>query len=355
MLLSVTSMRLDEINFELPDSYIAQTPSIPRDSCKLMLIERSTGQISHHIFRDLPDILPQESLIVRNSSKVIPARLQGQFPTGGKWELFFLKELENNLAECFIRPGKKFPEGKKHILITEQGTEFEVTVQQQKEDTRILHFAQTGTQTVKEFFKQEAEIPLPPYIDSDPAQYSDNYQTIYAKEEGSVAAPTAGLHFTEELDQRLLQHNHTFAEVTLHVGAGTFQPIKVEDTSLHTMHSEDFFITEKNLQCMRDAKAAKKPILTVGTTSSRVVEHIWNTGLIEETHDIMGETSIYIHPPYSFKGVDMMITNFHLPKSTLLLMVASFIGDLDFTLKAYEEAKKHDYRFYSFGDAMLII
>lgn len=351
---SRTSMRLDEINFELPDTFIAQTPAVPRDSCKLMVIHRKDKKITHHIFHELPDILPTPTLLVRNNSKVIPARLKGTFGTGGKWEIFFLKEHDGKQAECFVRPGRKFVPGQTLILTSDRGTVFSVNIESHKEDTKLLTFLDIQS-SVTNFFKQEGEMPLPPYIDSDPEKYKDEYQTIYAKQEGSVAAPTAGLHFTEELEQSLIHKGHSFVDLTLHVGAGTFQPIKSEDTRDHSMHSEDFYVSENSLARMRNAKRTGTPLLTIGTTSSRVVEHIFNTDLIQEKSAIMGETSIYIHPPYTFSGVDMLLTNFHLPKSTLLLMVASFVGELAFTLEAYETAKRYGYKFYSFGDAMLII
>lgn len=347
-------MRLDEIDFQLPDSFIAQQPTLPRDMCKLMVIDRKAKTITHHIFKELPDLLSSPTTFVRNNSKVIPARLKGIFSTGGKWELFFLKELTPDTAECFVRPGRKFKSGARLELCSERGVTFSVEVVSHKEDTNVLRFFGIAS-SIKNFFKSEGEIPLPPYIDSDPEKYKDEYQTIYAEKEGSVAAPTAGLHFTPELESALQKQGHIFADLTLHVGAGTFLPIKSKDTVDHVMHSEDFFVSEKSLASIRLAKAHNAPVLTVGTTSSRVIEHIFATHLIREPGPIMGDTSIYIHPPYTFLGVDMMITNFHLPKSTLLLMVASFIGDLDFTIKAYNTAIANNYRFYSFGDAMLII
>ncbi len=347
-------MDISLFDFTLPQHYIAQRPAEPRDHAKLMVIKKSDKTITHSTVKDIGKFLPDNTLIVRNNTKVIKARLKGTFSTGGKWEIFFLSQRSKKSCMALIKPGKKFKAGNLVSLFLPNGRELLVQVREAAGMERELVFLNLA-EPIGELFSKEGELPLPPYVDANPEEMGESYQTTYAKVDGSVAAPTAGLHFTKELTSSLDAMGHDFVDITLHVGLGTFLPIQTENILDHTLHHEEYFVGCNSLTAMRDAKLEKRPIMTVGTTSTRVTEHIFKTGEIDSKEDIHGKSGLYIHPPFDFKGVDILMTNFHLPKTSLLVLVSTFIGDREFTLKAYEEAKQHDYRFYSFGDAMLIL
>lgn len=343
-------MNLKDFDYDLLEAFIATTPLEPRDSSKLMVIHKDTKTISHHFFHELPDLLPKNTVIVRNSSKVVKARIKGTFPTGGQVELFFSEAKGKKGGIFLVKPGRKFHEGE---LLTIRVKDQELQIQvRQTLDTgeRELVFLNLES-TLEDFLKSHGEVPLPPYIkQSDPNSFEARYQTHYAQKEGSVAAPTAGLHFTPEVLHRLQDKGIPSLDITLHVGLGTFLPVKTDNILEHTMHSERYELSSSTWDRIQEAKLQEKKILAIGTTTTRMLEHI-------ATHpqELTGSTNIFIYPPYQFKVVDMLLTNFHLPKSTLLMLVAAFLDDRAFMLHAYEEAKKHHYRFFSFGDAMLII
>lgn len=346
-------MDISLFNFNLPASAIAQTPAEPRDSAKLMVIHKGKKTITHSTVKEISQFLPPKTLIVRNNSKVIKARLTGRFSTGGKWEIFFLQKKSRKSCIALVKPGKKFKEGAM-ISLPLAGRELQIQVRSTHDMERELVFLNLE-EPIEQLFAKHGEIPLPPYISSDPKKYEDAYQTTFATTEGSVAAPTAGLHFTPELISSLEHQGHTFVDITLHVGLGTFLPIQTQDITKHELHSEEYFVSKNALTKIKMAKAEKRPIMTIGTTSTRVTEHIFKTGEINAEEDIHGSSSLYIHPPFDFKGIDILMTNFHLPQTSLLVLVSTFIGDREFTLHAYEEAIKNNYRFYSFGDAMVIL
>lgn len=331
-------------DFELPDSFVAQNPALPRDHCKLLVYDTSRDEILHKHFFEIADFLSEDDLLVLNKSKVIPARIR--FLKGGKQcEIFILKKLKNHLYEVMVRPGKLFTIGNKiHV-----GDDVFV---------EVLGIDDSGLRIVKANVDLEkiGELPLPPYIKNSSASFSD-YQTVFASEKGSVAAPTAGLHFTKPLIERLKNFGVTFEKVLLHVGLGTFNPIKSEKTEDHFMHSEHYELDCETARNLNDARSKGKRIVAVGTTSVRVLETCYK-GCFEAS---LGETNIFIHPGnYKWKAVDALITNFHLPKSTLLMLVASFLEHkgverpVEKLLGLYETAKQNDYKFYSFGDAMFI-
>jgi len=356
-----TSWKRSDFHFELPDHFIAQEPASPRDSSKLMVINRAEQTISHHIFHELPSLLPEHTILVRNNSKVIRARLKGTLTSGKECELFFLEERSKKSGLFLVRPGKKFKEGEL-VTVTFGEQEVQIQVRQITEDgARELVFMTIETSLLT-FLDQMGELPLPPYIEKqDPNSEEERYQTSYAKHEGSVAAPTAGLHFTPEVDKELHGKGIHTKELTLHVGAGTFLPVKSDDVKDHIMHAERYAVGRELFLELLEAKKQGHPLLSVGTTSTRTLEHLFHTviddkgALTDNSDPLTGSTDIFIYPPFEFKAVDMLLTNFHLPESTLIMLVSAFIGDLDFTLKAYEEAKSNNYRFYSYGDSMLII
>ncbi|MFN7160704.1 MAG: tRNA preQ1(34) S-adenosylmethionine ribosyltransferase-isomerase QueA [Candidatus Gracilibacteria bacterium] len=343
-------MQLNDFDYELPEKYIAHSPLDPRDHSKLMVIDRKTRTITHHHFYNLPDLLPADTVLVRNSSRVIKARLKGTLPTGGHVELFFSEPKGKKGGVFLVKPGRKFKDGSM-VNVTINGESLQIQVRGElPTGERELVFLNLQS-TLEDFLKKHGEIPLPPYIkQEDPNTFEKRYQTMYAKEEGSVAAPTAGLHFTPEVMKNLENKGIKALDVTLHVGLGTFLPVKTENVLEHHMHEERYHIEENIWKEILKAKEEHHPILSIGTTTTRVLEHV-----AVHPDNLTGATSIFIYPPYEFKIIDMLLTNFHLPKSTLLILISAFIGDREFALHAYEEAKKNDYRFFSFGDAMLII
>lgn len=339
-------MKVSEFNYELPQELIAQIPVEKRDTSKLMVLNRNEKIIEHKVFNNIINYLQPGDCLVRNNTKVIPARLYGKKETGANVEFLLLNNIEGDIWESIVRPGNKLHIGTKVIfgdgLLTAE----------------IMDIMQGGTRKVKfyyngifnEILDKIGLMPLPPYIHEE-LRENDRYQTVYAQYEGSAAAPTAGLHFTNELLEEIKAKGIEIANVTLHVGIGTFRPVKEDDVEKHEMHSEHFYIKKEDANKINTAKENGNRVIAVGTTSCRVLESVANKdGMV---NDIEDNTSIFIYPGYKFKCVDALITNFHLPQSTLLMLVSALAGK-DFVMSAYEEAVKNKYRFFSFGDAMFI-
>ncbi len=339
-------MKTSDFDFELPEEYIATSPTVPRDNCNLLVFNTATGAVFHKKFFEIGEFLNVNDVLVLNRSKVIPARFLFD-----KKEIFLLKKLDNDSYQVLVRPGKFFKLGVKFEI----DKHFFGEVRNVLDDgTRVVSFSGAN---VAEKIKSFGKIPVPPYIKAD-LKNPEDYQTIYAKEEGSVAAPTAGLHFTEKLFEELRNKGVQFEEVILHVGRGTFLPVNVEKLEDHVMHSEVFEMPEDTAFGLNRAVDENKRIIAVGTTSVRVLESNFN----DKFRSLSAETDIFIYPgKYKWKVVDGLITNFHLPKSTLVMLVASFLehkgveNPVDKVLELYEIAKENNYRFYSFGDAMLLI
>ncbi|MDY3775265.1 MAG: tRNA preQ1(34) S-adenosylmethionine ribosyltransferase-isomerase QueA [Eubacterium sp.] len=340
-------MKTSDFFFELPKELIAQDPLEDRSASRLMVIHRKTGAIEHKHFTDIIDYLEPGDCLVRNNTKVIPARLYGtREDTGAVIELLLLKRRQGDVWETLVKPGKKARTGAK-ILFGEGLLRGEI-VEVLEDGNRLIQFSYEGI--FEEILDQLGQMPLPPYI-THKLQDKNRYQTIYAKYDGSAAAPTAGLHFTEELFEKLEKKGVIVANVTLHVGLGTFRPVKVDDVTKHHMHSEHYFIEPEEAKKIQQAKEKGGRIICVGTTSCRTLE-----SAADENGNIKaceGDTEIFIYPGYSFKIMDELITNFHLPESTLLMLVSALAGK-GFIMEAYEEAVKERYRFFSFGDAMFI-
>lgn len=339
-------MKLSDFDYNLPKSFIAQDPADPRDFAKLLVFDTKTGMIEHRIFKDVLEYLTDADVLVVNRSKVIKARVK--FEADPKMEIFLLKKISHNVYECLIKPGRKFKKGV--FLKIKNGLECEV-VDVKEDGTRVVKFFTDND------VEECGEAPFPPYISASKSSLND-YQTVYAEEKGSVASPTAGLHFTESLLGKIKQKGVDVEKVLLHVGLGTFLPVKVENIKDHEMHNEFFSFPPETADSLNLAKKNGKRIIATGTTSVRVLESCFKDGKFCPT---TGETNIFIYPGYKWKAVDALITNFHLPKSTLIMLVASFLehkGVKDGTkkiLQLYEVAKSNNYRFYSFGDAMMII
>jgi len=340
-------VKVSDFGYELPEELIAQHPYDKRDEARLMVLDKETQTIEHKVFKDIYDYFEPGDCLVINNTKVIPARLLGKKDTGAKVEILLLKRIENDIWEVMVRPGNKLKPGAKAIfgdgLLTGE----------------ILEVLDGGNRKVKfyydgifnEILDQIGLMPLPPYITKADKKDNEKYQTVYAKYEGSAAAPTAGLHFTEELLEKLKQKGVVIANVTLHVGIGTFRPVKVENVEDHEMHSEHYYIKEEDAEKINKAKREGHRIIACGTTSCRTLESIADeNGFVKACE---GDTNIFIYPGYKFKCLDWLITNFHLPESTLIMLVSSLAGK-DFIMKAYKEAVDKKYKFFSFGDAMLI-
>ena len=339
-------MKVSEFNYELPEELIAQTPIEKRDESRLMVLDRSKQTIEHKTFKDIIDYLEPGDCLVRNNTKVIPARIYGKKETGAKVEFLLLKNMEGDIWETIVRPGNKLHVGTKVIfgdgLLTAEILEI------MPGGTRKVKFSYEGI--FNEILDKIGLMPLPPYIHEE-LKDNDRYQTVYAKYNGSAAAPTAGLHFTPELLKKIEKKGVKIANVTLHVGIGTFRPVKEENVENHEMHTEHFYIKQEDVNKINETKKQGKRVIAVGTTSCRVLETIADeNGLVKETE---ADTSIFIYPGYQFKCLDGLITNFHLPQSTLLMLVSALAGK-DYIMKAYHEAVKEKYRFFSFGDAMFI-
>lgn len=333
-------MKLSDFDYNLPEELIAQHPLDKRDDARLMIIDRENQLIQHDYFYHLEQYLPRESCLVLNESKVIPARLFGQKETGAQIEVFLLKQIDQSVFEVMLRPLKRLKEGDKIIFY--QGLEAELI----NRDKRIVKF---NRDDVYEIAEKIGHMPLPPYIKrSDEQDDKHDYQTVYAKQAGSVAAPTAGLHFTDELLGKIQNENHTIEKVTLHVGYGTFKPVEVEDVTEHPMHFEEYQVEKHVWQNIQNAKSQNQKVVAVGTTSCRTLESIG------QGKDLRDSTNLFIYPGYEFQVIDGLITNFHLPKSTLLMLVSALAG-VDLMKRAYAEAIRKQYRFYSYGDGMLIL
>ncbi len=339
-------MKKTDFWFDLPEELIAQTPLEKRDCSKLMHLNKDSGAIEHLQFSDLPKYLHPGDCLVLNDSRVLPARLIGHRETGGQIEVLLLKDLGNDEWECLTKPGKKARPG---TVITFGNGELTATVLSTGEGgTRRVKFQYEGI--FLEVLEQLGRMPLPPYIHAE-LQDQERYQTVYSKVVGSAAAPTAGLHFTEELLDQIRGMGVQVCFVTLHVGLGTFRPVKEDEIEEHEMHSEFCIMPQETADAINKAKSAGKRVIAVGTTSCRTIESFAKAdGTMEETS---GWTDIFIYPGYQFKCVDALITNFHLPESTLIMLVSALAGR-EHVLRAYNEAIQERYRFFSFGDAMLI-
>lgn len=340
-------MQTKEFDYHLPEHLIAQTPLNDRSSSRLLVMDRSTGEIEHKKFSDITDYLKKGDVLVINDTKVIPARLIGsKIETKATIELLLLKELGNDTWECLSRPFKRLHVGTKiefgnSLLIAE-------VIEKKNEGMVVVAFSYKGI--FLNILDKLGEMPLPPYI-HEKLSDKDRYQTVYAKNIGSAAAPTAGLHFTEALLENLKKKGIIIANVTLHVGLGTFRPVDVEDITEHKMHSEYYQMSQETADVLNLAQKENRRIIAVGTTSTRTLETIIKKyGKFQACE---GNTDIFIYPGYQFEAIDGLITNFHLPKSTLLMLVSAF-SKKEYILKAYEEAVKFEYRFFSFGDAMFI-
>lgn len=341
-------MKTSDFYFELPEEQIAQDPLPDRSSSRLMVLHRDTGEIEHRRFTDIVEYLHEGDCIVRNNTKVIPARLFGtKKDTGAVIEFLLLKRREDDIWETLVKPGKKARTGVQ--VDFGDGILSGEIVDVLEDGNRLIQFSYKGI--FEEILDRLGQMPLPPYI-THKLEDKNRYQTVYARYDGSAAAPTAGLHFTEELFEKLEAKGVVVANVTLHVGLGTFRPVKVEDVTSHHMHSEHYFIEALEAEKINRAKREGKRIICVGTTSCRTIESAADEkGVLKETE---GDTEIFIYPGYQFKVMDQLITNFHLPESTLLMLVSALAGR-EFVLGAYEEAVRSGYRFFSFGDAMLIL
>lgn len=340
-------MKTEDFNYELPERLIAQTPLENRSASKLLVLDKRTGEISHHHFKDIINYLNVGDALVINDTKVLPARLIGiKEETGAVIELLLLKNIKDHIWECLAKPQKRLKIG---TILSFGNGELKAEVIEIKEEGIVL--AQLLFEGILiEILEHLGSMPLPPYI-HEKLKEKDRYQTVYAKEYGSAAAPTAGLHFTEELLKEITDKGIKIVRITLHVGLGTFRPVNVEDVTKHKMHSEYYIVTKEATDILNEVKKNGKAIVAVGTTTVRTLE------TIRQKHDKFvpdsGETNIFIYPGFNFKAVDKLITNFHLPKSTLLMLVSALAGK-DNIFKAYEEAVNNEYRFFSFGDAMFI-
>ena len=340
-------MNLSEFDFDLPETLIAQHPVEPRDASRLMVVNRERGGIEHHMFRDLVSLLQAGDVLVLNNTRVIPARLIGEKEgTEAKIEVLLLRRLELDVWEALVKPGKRLKVGQK--VCFGQGILTGVLQDILENGNRKIHFSYSGL--FETILDQLGQMPLPPYITAQ-LEDQERYQTVYAKERGSVAAPTAGLHFTEGLLRELQTKGVQIEEILLHVGLGTFRPVKVEDITQHAMHSEYYRVELEAAERINRAKEEGRRVIAVGTTAARTLESASQQGRVVPGD---GWTDIFIYPGYSFKVVDALLTNFHFPKSTLVMLVSALAGR-ELILKAYKLAVTERYRFYSFGDAMLIV
>ena len=340
-------MKTHDFWYDLPEELIAQTPLQQRDSSRLLALDRVTGRTAHKHFYDIIDYLQPGDCLVMNDSRVLPARLLGHRPTGGAVEVLLLRDLGDKKWECLCKPGRKMQVG--HQVVFGDG-ELTATVREVKEDgNRVVEFHYEGI--FLEVLERLGKMPLPPYIKAELAD-QERYQTVYSRAVGSAAAPTAGLHFTAELLEKIRQKGVKTAFVTLHVGLGTFRPVKAEEISEHHMHSELCMIGEETARILNETKRSGGRVICVGTTSCRTLESLVNE---DGTFEAKSKwTEIFIFPGYTFKAMDGLITNFHLPESTLVMLVSAFAGREN-VLRAYEEAVRERYRFFSFGDAMCIL
>ena len=340
-------MKVSDFNYELPEELIAQVPIKDRSASRLMVLHKDTQTIEHKIFKDIINYLKPGDCLVRNNTKVIPARLYGiKEETGANVEFLLLNRIEGDIWEVMVRPGRRLQEGVK-VSFGDGILKAEI-LEKMPGGSRKVKFEYDGI--FNEILDKIGLMPLPPYI-HETLKEKDRYQTVYAKYEGSAAAPTAGLHFTDELLEQIKQKGVEIANVTLHVGIGTFRPVKEENIEDHDMHTEHYYIKKEDADKINKTKKAGNRIIAVGTTSCRVLESVADeNGQVKETE---GDTNIFIYPGYKFKCIDGLITNFHLPESTLIMLVSAF-SNREFIMRAYKEAVKEKYRFFSFGDAMFI-
>jgi len=340
-------MKTKDFWYDLPEELIAQTPLQQRDSSRLMVLDRETGDVTHKRFYDIIEYLKPGDCLVMNDSRVLPARLLGSRPTGGAVELLLLRDLGDKKWECLAKPGRKLQAGQQVVF---GGGELTATVAEVKEDgNRIVEFHYEGI--FLEVLERLGKMPLPPYIKAELTD-QERYQTVYSRHTGSAAAPTAGLHFTNELLEKLREKGIKTAFVTLHVGLGTFRPVKVDNILEHHMHSELCMMNAETAAVLNETKQAGGRVICVGTTSCRTLESLVNE---DGTFEAKSKwTEIFIYPGYTFKAMDGLITNFHLPESTLVMLVSAFAGR-EHVLNAYEQAVAERYRFFSFGDAMTIL
>ncbi|MGN0334684.1 MAG: tRNA preQ1(34) S-adenosylmethionine ribosyltransferase-isomerase QueA [Lachnospiraceae bacterium] len=340
-------MNVKDFYYDLPEELIAQDPLEDRSSSRLLTLDKHTGAFSHHVFREIVDFLHEGDCLVINNTKVIPARLMGEkVGTGAGIEVLLLKRKENDVWETLVKPGKKARPGAK--ISFGNGLLVGEVIDVVEEGNRLIKFSYQGI--FEEILDQLGQMPLPPYI-THQLQDKNRYQTVYAKHDGSAAAPTAGLHFTPELLEKIKARGVRIAEVTLHVGLGTFRPVKVENVLEHHMHSEFYMVEEDQAAIINETKKNGGRVICVGTTSCRTIESAADENGV--LHAGSGWTEIFIYPGYQFKILDALITNFHLPESTLLMLVSALAGR-EHVMAAYEEAVKEKYRFFSFGDAMFI-
>ncbi|MEE0264111.1 MAG: tRNA preQ1(34) S-adenosylmethionine ribosyltransferase-isomerase QueA [Acutalibacteraceae bacterium] len=340
-------MKTSDFYYDLPQELIAQTPVEPRDSSRLMVINREESSVEHKSFYDIIDYLQEGDCLIANNSRVLPARIYGQRSTGARVEFLLLTQVRTNVWECLAKPGKKAREGAEFTF----GDIMSCKVLEVLENgNRIVEF-DCGDENFYSALDKVGQMPLPPYI-TEKLENQERYQTVYSKELGSAAAPTAGLHFTPELMKRIEEKGVKIGYVTLHVGLGTFRPVKVDDVTNHKMHSEHYEVSAETAELIKTTKANGGRVIAVGTTSCRTLESVAteNNG---EVVPCEGFTEIFIYPGYKFKVLDGLVTNFHLPESTLIMLVSAF-ADYNTIMNAYDIAVKEKYRFFSFGDAMLI-
>ncbi len=339
-------MNLSEFNYDLPQELIAQKPIERRDSSRLMVLDKSTGEITHRHFYDIIEYLNEGDCLILNDSRVLPARLYGvREDTGSPIEFLLLTRKEQDIWEVILRPGKKAKPGKRFVF--GDGRLKAEVLEVVNDGNRLVRFEYEGL--FENILDEIGEMPLPPYI-TEKLLDKERYQTVYSKEEGSAAAPTAGLHFTNELLDKIREKGVKIGFVTLHVGLGTFRPVKENIVENHKMHSEFYILSQETADIINETKKNGKNVIAVGTTTCRTLESVAREGEIKAK---TGWTDIFIYPPYEFKAIDKLITNFHLPQSTLLMLISAFAGK-DKVFNAYNEAIKEKYRFFSFGDAMFI-
>ncbi|NCO75647.1 MAG: tRNA preQ1(34) S-adenosylmethionine ribosyltransferase-isomerase QueA [Cyanobacteria bacterium] len=339
--------QLSSYDYYLPSELIAQNPVIPRDTSRLLVV-KSQETINHHVFSDLPDLLSSGDLLVLNDTLVIPARLYGKKSTGAQVEVLLVEETENNCWLALVKPGKRFSIGSEIIF----GDILKATVIGKDESTggRFLQFEVNPCQSFWEILDKVGNIPFPPYVTESQAN-PQQYQTVYAEKQGAIAAPTAGLHFTERLLTQLTEKQINIAKVTLHVGIGTFRPVEVEDILNHEMHQEWIEVNQNTIDAIKQTKEKGKKVIAVGTTVVRTLEGAYQQQ--QKLIPFSGKTNLFIYPSYEFKVIDGLITNFHLPKSSLLMLVSALIGR-ERLMSIYQKAMEEKYRFYSFGDGMFI-
>lgn len=341
-------MKKSDFYYDLPEELIAQTPLLQRDHSRLMTLDRKTGKVSHEHFYNIIDHLVPGDCLVINDTRVLPARLYGQKTGGGSAavEVLLLENIEGDLWDCIVYPGRRLKEG---ATISFGDGQLTAVVEGVKPDgNRLIRFSYEGI--FLEHLERLGTMPLPPYI-KEKLQDQERYQTVYSRENGSAAAPTAGLHFTPELLEKIREKGVDIVRITLHVGLGTFRPVKEEEITDHVMHSERYCVTEEAARRINAARARGGRVVCVGTTSCRTLETVTDEQHV--THPGSGSTSIFIYPGYRFKGVDAIITNFHLPESTLIMLISAF-STREIVLDAYKEAVRERYRFFSFGDAMFL-